>query len=377
MRKLLILLGLLIPTFANGADVGQLTITAFPTENLSESWDDFALNGTTDTYDTLFQAEEACTITDLCYRYGARTGTPPTYVISLQGIGTDGLKDGTIKSSTNAKITFTPPADTTQNNTVQCKTLTSSYAATRGEFLATSIGYSSGTVDGSNNGTFTYQSQGMRGLDFPHGITVDAGTPTRRNGLAPYGYKCGSTYYGNLWQSVTLGDFGANSTGDERGNIFTIPSTSCSTFKLDGARFYSHLNAATSTVTAVVYEGTTVRQTLALDTDFSFNNTQAARWLDFTFTENYTFSCGTAYRVVLKPTANSPGAGLFYVDFPAAGAMNSLPLGTSMSYTFRTDAGAFDDTTTTRRAQIQLVLSDITAASGTTTRRANFNSGLN
>lgn len=365
MRKLVLALVLLIPGEANAADLGQTLIKAFPTEAISGTWNNHTLNGSTDTIEYLYQCEEAGTITDLCYRYGIRTGTPPTYRISLQGVNTSGRADGTIKNSSNAFVTFTPPASTAEDGTVQCKTLGATYACTKGEMLATVIDYSSGTIDGSNNGSFSYSNANAIGLGFPHAWTVDAGAGTSQAGVMPYGYKVSSTYYGMLFATTGQFDFGSASTPDERCNIFTIPSGSCTSFKIDSAFFNGYLNATGSTISLVVYDGTTARQDCDIDTDALNGNTGSSRWpIGCVFDETYTFSCGSTYRICVKPTASGgTTTGLWYGEVPANGAFNSFPLGINMYYSSRTDAGSFTDTNT-RRAMIDFTISDITASGG-------------
>lgn len=363
MKKLLSLIalvfGLAQPALA--ADTGQTTIAAFPFSSISASWNDHTMDGSTDAMESFLQCEEACAITKLCYRYGARTGTPPTFLLALQGVNSSGRADGTTKSSGNASASFTPPADTTQDATIQCKTLTSSYTCTRGEYLAANLTYSSGTINASNKSTFSYSNANTTDYRYPYVTRVNSGTPTKGAGWWPGGYYCGSTAYGNLVQSAAQFDFGANSTPDERGNIFTVPSSSCTSFKIDKARWNGYVNVAASTVAVVIYEGTTVRQDASLDTD---NEANAGGWTEVQFDEGYTFSCGTAYRIVVKPTSTGgTSTGLWYADFAANADMNSLPLGINMYYTSRSDAGSFTDLNT-RRAQIDFTLSDITASGG-------------
>jgi hypothetical protein len=363
MKKLLALFTLLFVTNAFAADVGELIIPAFPSNTMSASWNDFNLDEANDQIEYMFQCEEACAIDALCTREGTPAGTPPGYQVSLQGVNTSARADGTIKSSANAKGNITLPGA----GNFSCTTLTSSYTCTKGEFLSGVVIYNgSGTINGSNYAPFTYSNQNIDGTRYPMTWTKNdnGGSPvtTYRSGPPIFGYKCGSTYYGFQPQSAAQFDFGANATPDERGNIFTIPSASCSTFKIDKIRATGYLNAAASTIDLVIYEGTTVRQTVTLDTDYDTSG--SGGFIEGSFSEGYTFSCGTAYRATLKPASTGgTSTGLWYVDFTANGAMNSLPLGTSMYYTSRTDAGSFSETDT-RRAIIDLVLSDVTAPAG-------------
>lgn len=362
MKKLLALL--LFVSTAHAADIGNTIIPAVPTQNISASWTNHTLDNAADQIEFLFQCQEACTIDQLCARQGTVTGTPPTYELRLEGISSSGRADGTVKSSSNAKGDLTLGGA----NTVVCAALTSSYTCSKGEYLASVIDQRTGTIDGSNNAGFSYQNGNAVGISFPASVTVDSSTPTRRTGITPYGYRCSTgAFYGNLMQSATASDFGSGSSPNERGNIFTIPAGSCSTFKIRGMRAQGYVNAAGSSVDFIIYEGTTVRQDTTLDADFVGGTGDQKPHVNFD--EDYTFSCGTAYRAVVKP-ANASGAsqGLWYVDYASANHLNSLPLGTSMYYTSRTDAGSFSDTTT-RRALIDLEISDITEPSGVTYSR--------
>src|SRR3990167_2686468 len=67
------------------------------------------------------------TITHLGFRYGLRTGTPPTYRVSLQALGGAAKPTGTVLGGGSpASATFTPPADTTWDTTWQWVALTNS-----------------------------------------------------------------------------------------------------------------------------------------------------------------------------------------------------------------------------------------------------------
>src|SRR5262245_6559267 len=101
-----------------------------------------ALNQSTDTMEFIWDSyDNGLVISRLGFRYGTRTGTPPTYRISLQGVDGSGLPDGTIKGGGSpASATFTPPADTSWNSTWQWINLSNTYTtANRGEKLATVI----------------------------------------------------------------------------------------------------------------------------------------------------------------------------------------------------------------------------------------------
>ncbi len=372
MKRLIFLLSaLLITARAHAANVGELIIPAAPTHVISASWSNFTLDGATDQIEFMFQCEEACAIDGLCVRQGTTGGTPPQYGISLQGVNTSGRADGTIKSSSNAVGNLTLPGV----NAVACNTLTSSYTCTKGEHLAAVL-YPVGTPNGTDNAGFSYQNGNALGYRYPMSWTVDAGSATYRSGLPPFGYKCGSTYYGFLPETSGQHDFGANSDPDERGNRFKVPAGSCSTFKLGRARAQGYMTSSANTLTFVVYEGTTVRQDAVIDTDYDTSGSTG--YTMGIFDENYTFSCGTEYRIVIKPSSTSSvSTGLQYLVFDSNAHQNSLPLGIEMYYTGRADAAGSWTDDTSKRALIDLFITDITAAGGGSNGGSTLNLGLN
>ncbi len=116
------------------ADAKQMLLGAPAPVRTALSFSNFSLNQNTDQLEFVFQAPEAITITKLGYRYGVRTGTCPTYIHSLQGVGTDGNPDGAVKGGGSpASKTFTPPADTTFNGLFKYNTLDNAYTCARGE----------------------------------------------------------------------------------------------------------------------------------------------------------------------------------------------------------------------------------------------------
>lgn len=373
MRKIILVMAALITTSrAMAADVGQLIISAAPTHIISASYNNFTLDAADDQIEIMFQCEEGCAIDGLQVRQGAVSGTPPTYEARIEGVTTAGRADGTVKSSTNARGNLTLGGA----NTVATATLTSSYTCTKGEFLAAVIAYASGSLAG--NASFSYSNANALGYRYPMSWTVDGGSATYRGGITLLGYKCGSTYYGFLPETSGQHDFGADANPDERGNRFKIPASACSTFKLDKARFMGYMTSSGNTAELVVYEGTTVRQNVALDTDYDTSGGSAGYILG-QFDEGYTFTCGTEYRIVVKPSSTSGiSTGLQYLVFDSANHMNSLPLGTEMYYTGRQNAGSWDADDTTKRALIDLFLSDITApSSGGSNGGSTLNLGLN
>lgn len=202
----------------------------------------FALDANNDGAGWVYAPRTTDPITHLGFRYGARTGTPPTYIIGIEGVDpATGFPDGTYKGGgTPASATFTPPADATWNGLWQWIELDNAYTPNRGQpLLCTTLRYSSGTVDASNLGTFTTRFIGSSGASahvLPYSLTLTAGTWAKPGAShACFGYRTASGRFGNFFQ----GDYATNITtaGHRQAMHFTLPSGHGDTFKILGATF--------------------------------------------------------------------------------------------------------------------------------------------
>ena len=200
----------------------------------------------------VFQIPNDCgatlTITTLLFRYGARTGTPPVYRISLQAIGGDGFPDGTVLGGGSpASATFTPPADTTWNGTVQAITLDNSYAAAPGELIAIVIDYSSGTISGSHNSSFTVGSSG----DWTDAVRPNFPYPSSYNGSAwafisatnpYYGFRTATKSYGFPQLNIATTTLGTN--GHRACLKYTHPASAGGPYQIAGFDFVGQTPAS-------------------------------------------------------------------------------------------------------------------------------------
>lgn len=324
----------------------------------------FTLDASTDAVEVIFQADEAATITRLGFRYRLRTGTPPTFKISLQGVDGTGIPDGTIKGGgTPASATFIPPADTSWDGTWRWITLDNAYVCTRGEFLAIVIKHESGTIDGSNKSEFTTRTTGHY-AHIPYAIDNNAGARTR--GLlrtAIFGYASAAKVYGNPVANITTLSFSSTGTPDEVGLLFTLPAGWGDTFKVKGLRFSGFLTAAQS-YKAVLYDGTTALQTITLDSDLqATNGSHGVQEILFTETTLADLDFGSPYRVALQPQAAGMSVVLGYLELSAAGDLDAYPGGQDAIWTQRADLGAWSEPTL-RRPLISLLLADWTEPAG-------------
>lgn len=325
----------------------------------------FALNGTTDAVEFIFQAVAAATITRLGFRVGTRTGTPPTYRISLQGVNASGNPDGTIKGGgTPASATFTPPASTAWNNSWQWVTLDNAYTCARGEYLAIVIDYSSGTIDGSNNITFATHcdSTSVFAL-FPFAIQNDAGVRTRRTGQPYFGYGSASKAYGNVYRS------GGNNSISSAGEVaakFTLPADWGDTFQVLGAHVLCAPISAGKTISMTLYEGggaanTTVMQSVDWDTDFTSTTATGILTLYFDEATLSTLTFGSAYRLSFR-TSDANIQLISAVTVNSAADWDASALGRQFSLSTRSGGNWTDNAL--NRLLVNLILADWTKPAG-------------
>jgi len=226
-----------------------------------------ALDANNDGVGWVFQAANAEAITHVGFRYGLRVGTPPVYVATIEGVSaTTGAPDGADVGST--ATTFTPPADTTWDATIRWIQLASAFTPTRGQTLALTIRYSSGTVDGSNHSTITRFQHGSSVAHFPYGLTLTAGTWGAPAALPPnFALRTANTRYGSL----VLGYYAtrtASTVGHRVAAKFILPAGWSSTFKLVGARFWgSSAGAAGKSPVFGLWDASSVIQNIAIDSD--------------------------------------------------------------------------------------------------------------
>lgn len=373
MKRLLLVL-LILPRLAFAADTQETVIPLYPNQYscVSGTFTNHTINASNDSIEFIVEAENTDAITDLMFRYGARGATPCQQQISIQGVSTTtGRADGTIKSSGNAKATFTPPADTTWDGTVRTVTLTSSYTpSVRGERLALVIADDTGdgcTPDGTNNSSYTYQLGCALTSVFPYSYTVDAGTGTARAANPIYGLKTASDTFGLIYGPTWTGDSFDNP--NTYGFAFTIPSV-CSTLKLRGVRWAVGASAASKTYKMQLFSGTgasdtTVAAEVTIDADQqSLNaggNTGFLRLL-FDDTPLTTLTCGSGYRIGIAPQETSSSWNLRSVTLSNASDFASWPWSTNVYKTTR-GAGNWTDTTTVRPI-VELIVDDITSSGG-------------
>ncbi len=314
----------------------------------------------TDGLGFIFQSLTTEAITHLGFRYGLRTGTPPTYIAALEGIDASGLPNGTILGGGSpASGTFTPPADTTWNSLWRWVTLSNAYTPTRGEKLALTIRHSSGTVNASNNSTFTlrFTTAAAEVFAFPYGLTLTAGTWAKVVVDVPiFAIRTANQRYGMLIQS--LFSTTVTTTGHRSAMRFTLPATWAETFALAGARMSFTAPAAAGSFKFALWQDTTELTSMTLDSDMLGVNT-GRRNGEFLFTDTTlpVLTFGTQYRLGLE-VISSLAAGIIGLQLSESDDRLAYPLGTNRGYSTWNGSTWTDDNTV--MPYVELIFADIT-----------------
>lgn len=177
----------------------------------------------------VLQAQTNDPITHIGFRYGARTGTPPIHVATLEGVSAStGFPDGTdVGGGSPTAVTFTPPADTSINGKWQWYQLTNAYTPTRGQLLAATVRYSSGTVNASNRSSFTSVLTGVIGgttrFSYPYGLILTTGTWAIGIQCPVGAFRTASRRYGFVIESL-YATASASTVGLREAIKFTMPA---------------------------------------------------------------------------------------------------------------------------------------------------------
>lgn len=350
---------------ANAYQLSTGSLAWWPANDLSLQ--NFAMNHAGDQIEFLIQAKEAISITRLGFRSASKTGTTPTYKISLQGINSSGRADGTIKGGGSpASATFSPTSLSWSNATFQWLTLDNAYACTRGEFLAVVIGHDSGTIDGSNYMSVTTTTTNAVHR-FPCYVTYDGNTSTAtRSGTPLVGYGSSGTAYGAPIQSASQTSFNSGSAADELATRFTLPSGWGNTYQVAGFRMLGAF-AAGGTTKFNLYSGggasdTTVIASATFTHDYVSSNSGGNFLFYFSDTTIPTLNFGSTYRLGIQPQG-AQNVTINWMGVASQADFEAFPMGQNFGYSSRVDGGNWTDDLTQRLA-IEPILVDITEPSG-------------
>lgn len=323
------------------------------------------IDTSTDAVVIVCQSKTTNAITHLGIRIGARTGTPPTYIIGIEGVSSStGQADGTYKGGGSpASGTFTPPASTAWDGTWQWIALTNSYTPSLGEVFAITVRYSSGTIDASNRISVSYSATnwGNTRNNFPYAIAVDAGVGSKVVAHNPlFGYRTASERLGNILQSV-YSTATASTVGHRIAAKFTLPAGFGDTFTIAGVRLSAEFSGTGKTPVLKIWDATTALASASIDTDILGSSGITYSSMDFAFTSKPTLSFGTTYYIGFEVADASGGA----ISLYGTQVADASDLATNEGGLFT--LGLFTSSwaeTATVRPWVELVLDDITEPSG-------------
>lgn len=295
-----------------------------------------------------FQALSADPITHVGFRYGARTGTPPTYLARLEGLDSGGLPDNAdVGGGSATAVTFTPPADASIDGLWQWYALTNAYTPSRGQFLCGVIRYSSGTIDGSNNSSFSRSTAtspvGVRG--WPYSLTNTAGTWSKNAAPPIGGWRTASGRFGYIYQS-TYTTATANTATHKSGMYFTLPSGLGTSYQILGLSFVGDMGIATGSCKVGIWSTDgTERQIVTVDSDHlgaAPGNADNITSITFSNANLYDFLYGTKYYAGIEVVSGAVGVnGLVLAE---AADRSAYPMGTQRGLV--TYNGSFTETDT-------------------------------
>ncbi|MFM7011076.1 MAG: hypothetical protein ACKO0Z_17440 [Betaproteobacteria bacterium] len=307
----------------------------------------------------IVQTQTTNAITAIRARYGLRFGTPPLQVVTIETVNSSGRPSGTDAggASPTAKI-ITPPASTAWDTAVQTITLTNAYTpATKGEWIAITIRYSSGTVDASNASSWTYRWSGLR--DTPHlnlGYTLSGGTWTASPAPGAIGWTTASENLGCVPKFGTNSATTAATNGHRSGGYFTLPTVFGSQVTVRGVQTSGIMGATGTTCTIVIVDtGGSVLATQTIDTDLS-NSPSSERQLLCYFDSPPVLSTGVKYYCAIE-VAGSSAVTMSNWTFETAADMSVMPLGSNIGQAMWN--GSVWTETATRYPLFELILDDM------------------
>jgi hypothetical protein len=340
----------------SGGAGGTLTAMDFfpvpPYAVFAQTYQSMLIDAATEKTAFLFYAPKTGSIDRLCFM--TQTVTLGTTVdVRLETVDTaTGNPSGTlVGTNTNASQVIADANDSTWFEV----TLTAAASVTAGQFLALVVANSgSGNLNIGATNAGTGMSSPIPGYTslYTGTWTLNAG----RMGIGAVRYDDGSyPHVSGLFPITSLAtatDLHTGTTPDEVGNIFVAP-ISCTVAGL----YALIINwAPADTFELVLYEvsGGTV---LAAATGGGQSATTPNKWWQFATPQDIT--AGDTYRVVVKPTA-ATALRILDITVNTAAKDSMAGIGTwGMTRCSRTNAGAWDDTATTRQTACGLIVSHV------------------
>lgn len=314
----------------------------------------FVLDASDEIAAIVCQAKEDITIQNICFRTGTVT-TGATLDLRIETVGSTGLNSGTL-FGTNTNIAHVL-ADGDDNTWVTSANLTANASITKGQWFAIVV-----KNPNASPGNFQIVNYNEPVAFHPYGINV---LTTKQTVLPTIACKTSGGAFVNLgpnyYPAVSAADtaFNSSSTPDERGNVLTLP------FKCRavGIAFYG-FGAAGTTYDLTLYSsnGTSVLAAITVDSDVTQVASQGIQMFYFDDSP-VELSAGTKYFITLKPSG-ATNVTLASFTVGEAGVLAALAGGTSVFLATKTDGGSPDETGTTTRSLISLIIDQLDDGAG-------------
>lgn len=327
----------------------------FPSGSSYPSVDNVVLlDASGEKYALIFRAPKTGTLDRFEVRLGAVTQAPASGLkFSFQTVDlTTGHPDEVVDE--NATVT----AGLTAQAWVNPGSFSSGRSVTRGDLVAAVVEFAAWAAGDSLQLSAWYGAGDVAPVHTTYADHKTVGAWAKNTSPPPFALRYTDGSYAVIpgvhpASAVNAIGFTSSSTPDERGMRFTLPFAA----RLRGVLFRLE-NAASASVDVVLYQDSTVLETIALDTDTMYS-VGAARPAMALF--DSLLSANTLYRVVVKPGATS--LAIFDFEVAAAAIMDAFGGGQNFHYTQRTDGGAWTDTTT-KRPWMNLWLSQVHDGAG-------------
>lgn len=277
--------------------------------------------------------------------------------ISLQGVNSSGLPDGTIKGTGNAGYVVATINDSDDNKWAGPFQLGVDVAVTQGETISLVVEWNSYT-DGSliiqlvSPILDKYNCYQVTDITATPGTWLKSSTSHQCIALE---YDDGTYMVGNIG-AIYLGGgtVNVNSTPDEYGNLFQMP------FPCRVIGFWIYANLYYYDAVLTLYDASSkilANATIEADYRHGASPGYLEVFFDSDPAANVTLAKDTNYRMVVASTS-SDSISFRDLSVPEAAAMEVMDLGTSCYMTYRTDGGTWTESTT-RRVCMGLILDQL------------------
>lgn len=329
----------------------------------SPGYSNNVMNVVGDKIANFFRLTEAATITTVGVRQVTRTNNQTTPIAAFTGtvrIGiqtvsaTDGLNSGTWVGGASNYVDVSSWTSANDGKFVTV-TLPSSASLSRGVPYCVVAEMTSYPGTGSVTLAFTFSNTNLN-RGYPYNLdettvvispATNAVKPTNQ-GFAPWLIRSSSKTYGLPIETFATTALESDTTPDEVGLGFTLPSGFGSSYTVDGGILTFSFNTTVDvSFTMTLYQGTTALQTTTIDTA-QIANANTSRRYELPFdTALSSLTPGTEYILAVAPSDAATANNMSTRDITVPTSGDKTAFGDlNFKYYSRTDAGSWTEDTT-------------------------------